>query len=137
VSRPLPGYARFHTEQSSDDSELSQTSDVLRLGVFGNATREDTRRYFGMRGGYNRLSTSTDFSGDDAPDDEEPLTGFFMGPTVGGSYCFSDFFSLGGEVEARCSHFSGEEELGFGEDTIESTRSTIRLRPSLVARFYL
>lgn len=127
---PLIGYTRLSSERPSfDGSETIEfTTNVLRLGIgaFGGLTRDDTHLYYGVRGGYNRISTS---SGDDE-DDGEPFDGFFVSPTLGGSYFFSDFFSLGGEVEARYTSFSG------GDDDFEMSSSTLALRPSLVVRFY-
>lgn len=142
---PVLSYSRLTTSSSSEgpgdyEEKTSTTLTSLRIGVgaFAKASRgNDTNLYFGGRVGYNRTSRSTD-DGDDDDDDEEESTnasGFFIGPTVGGSYFFSDFFSIGGEVEARYSNI-GTSEKEIGNFTVSEDVTTITLRPSLVVRFY-
>ncbi|PSQ70657.1 MAG: hypothetical protein BRD38_04805 [Bacteroidetes bacterium QH_9_67_14] len=135
---PVLGYSRLTTSSSfegpNDEEETSTTLTSLRIGVgaFAKAPRgNDTNLYFGGRVGYNRVSRSTD---DDDEEESTNASGFFIGPTVGGSYFFSDFFSIGGEVEARYSNIgTSEEEDDF---TVSEDVTTITLRPSLVVRFY-
>ncbi|PSQ79404.1 MAG: hypothetical protein BRD37_00170 [Bacteroidetes bacterium QH_8_67_23] len=142
---PVLGYSRLTTSSSSEgpgdyEEKTSTTLTSLRIGVgaFAKAPRgNDTNLSFGGRVGYNRASRNTD-DGDDDDDDEEESTnasGFFIGPTVGGSYFFSDFFSIGGEVEARYANI-GTSEKEIGNFTVSEDVTTITLRPSLVVRFY-
>jgi len=139
---PVLGYSRLTTSSSVDgpdyEEETSTTLTSLRIGVgaFAKASRgNDTNLYFGGRVGYNRVSYNRvrQRNDDDYEESSNP-SGFFIGPTVGGSYFFSDFFSIGGEVEARYSNIgTSEEEDDF---TVSEDVTTITLRPSLVMRFY-
>jgi hypothetical protein len=146
---PVLGYSRLTTSREIDapdddlNEETSTTLTSLRIGVgaFAKASRgNDTNLYFGGRVGYNRASRSTDDgdlrnTDDDDEEDSSNASGFFIGPTVGGSYFFSDFFSIGGEVEARYSNI-GTSEAETGNFTVSEDVTTITLRPSLVVRFY-
>ncbi|PSQ69039.1 MAG: hypothetical protein BRD29_02450 [Bacteroidetes bacterium QH_2_67_10] len=137
---PVLDYSRLTNSSSVDgpdyEDETSTTLTSLRIGVgaFAKAPRgNDTNLYFGGRVGYNRVSYNRVRQ---RPDDEESTnaSGFFIGPTMGSSYFFSDFFSIGGEVEARYSNIGTTEEE---DDVTESNEvTTITLRPSLVVRFY-
>ena len=137
---PVLGYSRITTSREIDapDDDLNEettTLTSLRIGVgaFAKASRgNDTNLYFGGRVGYNRVSRSID---DDDEEESTNASGFFIGPTVGGSYFFSDFFSIGGEVEARYSNIGTSEEE-IGNFTVSEDVTTITLRPSLVVRFY-
>jgi hypothetical protein len=141
---PVLGYSRLTTSREIDapdddlNEETSTTLTSLRIGVgaFAKASRgNDTNLYFGGRVGYNRVSYNRvrQRNDDDYEESSNP-SGFFIGPTVGGSYFFSDFFSIGGEVEARYFNIGTTEE----EDdvTVSEDVTTITLRPSLVMRFY-
>jgi hypothetical protein len=145
---PVLSYSRLTTSSSSEgpgdyEEKTSTTLSSLRIGVgaFAKASRgNDTNLYFGGRVGYNRASRSTDDgdlrnTDDDDEEDSSNASGFFIGPTVGGSYFFSDFFSIGGEVEARYSNI-GTSEAETGNFTVSEDVTTITLRPSLVVRFY-
>ena len=132
---PILGYARTRSEITVADNEPQETSvSALQIGVgiFGRADRGAAGLYYGGRIGYT--TSSADITSGAPGDDGESASGFFVGPTLGGSYFLSDFFSLGGDIEVRYTSTGREED--FGTQTAEYSNSSIIFRPSLVVRFF-
>lgn len=131
---PVVGFTRVRSEANfpgGDSQESTVTAFRLGVGVFARSLRDETGLYYGARVGYNRASMDEGGEGE-----SESVGGFFVGPTVGGSYFFSEYLSIGGDVELRYARFNREEDIGIAGETAEYTTSTISMRPSLVVRFF-
>jgi hypothetical protein len=58
------------------------------------------------------------------------IPGFFVAPTVGGEHFFSNYLSLGAEVQVRYSRWSWRDSIG------RQTEASVATHGLLVLRFY-
>jgi Outer membrane protein beta-barrel domain len=138
--------------------DQSITTLATGAGLFFAPSHDRIKLLVGARVGYARNSISSTASYPGAPSltSETKLTGFFVGPSVGGEYFLADRFSLGAELQARYTSLDGSQQasptiysqtvLVTGIPTIRPTiipspatstsQSSFVTRASVVARLY-
>jgi hypothetical protein len=78
------------------------------------------------------------------------LTGFFVGPVLGGEYAFSERFSLGAELQLRYTSLDTSQQqtiapamqvspttIVFPAPKISGSQSTLQTRAAVIARIYV
>ncbi len=135
---PEIGYFVYNFERKESEHEFESTLKTLRLGVglFVKKAKSDKfNLYYGVRTGI--LNTSLE-SKDNFPyisgTNEESSNGFYISPTVGGEYFFSDHFSMGGEAQFMYSSTSFESDDDYSDE--EVTISTTSTKAIIYVRFY-
>ena len=126
---------------SSDDDPIVDSVNGVEVGVglFPQKLQQDFRLYYGVRVGYMRIVEEGPFFGETRT---VTLNGFFVAPTVGGEYLFSDRFSLGAEVQFRHTSVTREtvaEGIRAPDGSPASERverSSSATRVLFVSRFY-
>ena len=137
VLEPSIGFLRLKQAQESEFGDVDMTATALRLGLgvlFVVAQPERGRIYAGPRAGILRLSSRSEFGGDES---EMKRMDLLFSAVLGGEFFFFPAFSLGGE--AGLTYVSlGEEERdpdpGF-ED--ESEASMLSLGTEFRVRWYV
>ena len=99
---PSCGYFRLSSSYSGPSSSSEYTSSNWRLGLSlaSNSTTGSMHHYYGISVGFIFSSISGEYSSEFFSDKEDDSkTDFFIGPVLGGEYNFSEYLSLGGEVQ--------------------------------------
>ena len=145
---PTLGYFSITTEEVSTETIQGQEVQIteeskssnLRLGTvlaYSN-TIGSTNLYYGIDFGVI-LSSQTEeatLEGLTVSIDESK-TDFFIGPTVGGEYMFSDNFSLGGEIQINYISIGNFEDGEPLVDVPDVSTSAISSRGKVTLRWYV
>jgi len=140
---PELGIMSFNDEISSEDQSNTNSTSILRYGVGGFYTinpAKSFKNYFGVRLG---LMSATDEDESDPeseydPNTEESQSAFYFGFSVGGEYFFSDYFSLGAELQINYISFGEPEYKPASEhsDYKDYSRTYLSNNGVIFARFY-
>jgi hypothetical protein len=129
-----PELGWFRSSQSGDITEYSFTSFRYGLGIFSATQKQKMHLYYGLRLGINRTSISYKSAEFFLSNEGTSKTDFFIGPSLGGEYFFSDHFTLGGE--AQLNYISIGQFDGDRSPSNEVSESAWATRTLLFLRWY-
>lgn len=143
---------------SSLMQELTLTGVTAGAGVFFAPSHDKIKMQYGFKVGYSHTSTksTTSFPGATTTTSDTHLSGYFIGPAIGGEYFLADRFSLGAELQARYTSLDGTQQstpiifqstvvIGgvptpstsiVPSPTTNTSQSSFATRASVVARLY-
>ncbi len=119
---PSVGYFRYSI---SNGTERSLSDWRLGLNLAVNNVTGNMHHYYGINIGVILSSISVE-SGSSSSD--ESKTDFFIGPLIGGEYNFSEYLSLGGEVQFNYISLGQYDEDSDASESALTTRAIIILR---------
>ena len=118
-----PEIGLYRYSRSGDDWESSYMILSLGCGIFPMTHKGKVYIYYGARLGLVRISYSSEYTWNGHTEsDEDSKTDFYIGPTIGGEYFFTDHLSLGGEAQLNYT-FIGQFDNG-DDDVSESLISS-------------
>jgi len=133
---PEISYYKFSEkeEYNSSTDENRITSYSIGLGLSSMNRRGSVNLFYGARFGMIKASSVNEYTYIGGADkDEETGSGFYIAPTIGGEYFFSENFAMGGEVQIKYSSTKWEGENG-GDEGVK--RSVLSTRALFSVRFY-
>jgi hypothetical protein len=129
---PELGLFRYsYSSENGFEYSTSYSSWRFGLGIFPLVPKGKVNLYYGARFGII-LSSETEESDGDKEDYSK--TDWYIGPSVGAEYFFTDHLSLGGEAQINFI-FLGRWENGDADD-IDRSESVITNRVLVVLRWY-
>lgn len=134
---------------STTTSTQTTTATAVGTGIFFAQTRDRVRFHYGARVGYARTSNDGDSatvtgSRTSSSTSSTKLTGYFVGPAIGGEFFLADRFSLGAELEVRYTSLDGTQSLSvvpaptpIVPPAVSASASVVQTRAAVVARLYV
>jgi hypothetical protein len=130
---PTLGYFSSSSSSTSSGYTYESSSSNLRLGtVLAYATViASMNLYYGIDVGVILSSESRDSTFPESTSTDRSKTDFYIGPAIGGEYMFSEYFSLGGEIQINYI------SIGNFDDDSNASSSAVSSRGKITLRWYV